>query len=189
MKRLPLFVSILLFAALCMSATYWAMQWLKPPQRPVAAPPQVAQAEPSLIAAAGLFGGRAVAAVASNYQLKGVVAAALGKESAAILSADGKPAQAYRVGAEVAPGVSLKEVHPQYVLLSENGVMKRVELPANAKMAGKPEGVSNTQPTPAQANMSVTPATIVQAIQAAGGQPLLPGQMAEIPHPRRPQTE
>ena len=133
MKRLPLLVSFLLFIALCASIAYWALQLFKPPLRPVAAPPRAAQAEVSPDAAAALFGGRpGKTAVASNYQLRGVIMAGP-RDSVAIISADGKPAQAIRVGSELSPGVSVKEVQRDYVLLSDGGATKRVELPESAK--------------------------------------------------------
>jgi general secretion pathway protein C len=134
MKRLPRVVSFVLFVVLCASAAYWAMQLFKPPVRPVAAPPRVAKPEVKPESAAALLGGgRSQVAVASNYQLRGVVVSGNGRESVAILSADGKPAQAIRVEMEVVPGVTVKEVHKEYVLLSEGGVTKRVELPESAK--------------------------------------------------------
>ncbi|MFC3107857.1 type II secretion system protein N [Undibacterium arcticum] len=156
MKRLPLFVSLILFVALCASAAYWAMQLFKPPVRPVAAQPQV-QPEVNLDAAAALFGGRAGAVVvASNYQLKGVIDAHDAAGSAAILSADGKPAQSLRIGDEVTPGVTVKEVHGQYVLLSDGGVTKRVELPESADQQGNPgtaAPMATTTLAPGQPNM------------------------------------
>jgi len=132
MKRLPLAASFLLFLLLCVSLAYWAMQLFKPPERQVTAPPR-ATADIQPQAAATLFGGQGRAAVASNYQLKGVVMAGTAGESQAILSANGKPAQAVQAGKEVAPGVTVKEVHRNYVLLSDGGVIKRVELPESAK--------------------------------------------------------
>ncbi len=134
MKRWPLITSFVLFIALCVSAAYWAMQMFNPPLRAVAAPPQsVVQAGPPLDAAAGLLGGHSNAVVASNFQLKGVVVASNPAESVAILAANGKAAQAVRVNSQVLPGVTVKEVNKHYVLISENGVMKRVDLPADAK--------------------------------------------------------
>ncbi|HEV2611162.1 MAG TPA: type II secretion system protein N [Noviherbaspirillum sp.] len=134
MKRWPLIASFVLFIALCASAAYWAMQLFKPPVRPVAAPPRAAQADVNTQAAAALFGGRqGKVVVASNYQLRGVISSGNGRDSVAILSADGKPAQAVRMNMEIAPGVTVKEVHRGYVLLSEGGVTKRVELPESAK--------------------------------------------------------
>lgn len=133
MKRWPLVATFVLFIAACVSAAYWAMQLFKPPLRPVAAPPQTVQIAPRLDAAAALFGGRPTIAVASNFQLKGVVVASNAAESIAILAAGGKPAQVVKTNEEVAPGVKVTEVHPRYVLLSEGGVVKRVELPEDMK--------------------------------------------------------
>jgi general secretion pathway protein C len=133
MKRTPLITSFILFIALCATAAYWAMQFIKPTQRSVASPPQAIQNEPSLDAAASLFGSHTTSAVASNIQLKGVVVGNNPSDSVAILLANGKPAQSIRTNAEIAPGIIVKEVHNAYVLLSENGVLKRVELPEAAK--------------------------------------------------------
>ncbi len=189
MKRVPLIVSFLLFILLCASAAYWAMQLFKPPLRPVAAPPRAAQAEVQTAAAATLFGGRIEnVAVASNYQLKGVIYSGSPRNSVAILSADGKPAQAVRVDMEVAPGVTVKEVHREYVLLSEGDVTKRVELPESAtaqvdlaSLAPVPVQPSanppSNQPPPAQSPSS-TPATRAQAAAAAP-----PPNTAPLPTP------
>lgn len=133
MKRWPLATTFVLFIAACISAAYWAMQLFKPPLRPVVAPPQTAQIAPRLDAAAVLFGGRPTIAGASNFQLKGVVVAGNAAESIAILAAGGKPAQVVKINEEVAPGVKVTEVHPRYVLLSEGGMVKRVELPEDLK--------------------------------------------------------
>jgi general secretion pathway protein C len=133
MKRWPLITTFVLFVALCISAAYWAMQLFKPPLRAVAAPPQISLPAPKPDAAAGLLGGHSNAVVASNFQLKGVVVASNPAESVAILAANGKSAKAIRTNAEVVPGVTVKEVNRHYVLLLEGGVVKRVELPADAK--------------------------------------------------------
>ena len=94
MKRLPLLVSFIAVVALSASLAYWALQWFAPPQRPIAAVPVSAAPPASVEAAAGLFGGQQVSITVSNYQLKGVVAAANGRRSAAIIEVDGKPARA-----------------------------------------------------------------------------------------------
>ena len=133
-KRSPLLASFMLFLALCASITYWTIQFMKPPPRPLAVPVAGGPIEIPLEVAAGLFGGRAAkVAVASNFQLKGVIFAANAIDGVAILGADGKPPVASRVNAEVVPGVTVKEVHRQYVLLNEGGTVKRVELQEGAK--------------------------------------------------------
>jgi general secretion pathway protein C len=131
MKRMPLITSFILFIALCVSVAYWAMQLFKPPQRAVAAPPQSIQPAPSLDAAASLFGGHSTAS--SNFQLKGVLMASNPADSVAILSENGKKPQAVRSNAEVVPGVTITEVQRDHILLSEHGVIKRVELPKDTR--------------------------------------------------------
>lgn len=171
-KRLPLIASFLLFIALCASIAYWALQLFKPPLRPVAAPPRVAKADVSPDAAAVLFGGRpGKAAVASNYQLKGVIMSGTARDSVAILSADGKPAQAVSVGMEVAPGVSIKEVYDDYVLLSEGGVIKRVDLPESSKAQ-----VNIASAAPVATQRPVMPGTPPAGIQLPPPPPTQTGQ-------------
>lgn len=184
-KRLPVLTSFVLFVALCASITYWTMQFLKPAQRPLAAPVQELVMEIPLQVAAGLFGGRAAAVVvASNFQLKGVVFAGNPRDSIAILGTDGKPAQASRVNAEVVPGVTVKEVHNRYVLLSEGGTVKRVELQESAKngmqiqtpmgqSVGQVSPGSHRQEPPPQMPTQMAPAlqpTIVVAPPPPAGQ-------------------
>jgi general secretion pathway protein C len=154
MKRWPLVASFVLFIALCASAAFWALQLFRPPVRPVAAPPASVRPPPPIEAAAQLLGGRSNIAVATNFQLRGVIASGTPGESIAILAADGKPAQAVRANAEIMPGVVVKEVHSRYVLLSEGGAIKRVELPEDAKgqagVGGVPPPVPQVEAQPPQ---------------------------------------
>jgi general secretion pathway protein C len=133
MKHLPVMTSFVLFIALCASLAYWAMQIFKPKVHDAAVPVLIAGSAPKLDAAAGLFGGHLNTAVASNYQLIGVIFASNPDESVAILATDGKPAQSIRTHREVEPGVTLNEVNRHHVLLSEGGLIKRIELPENAR--------------------------------------------------------
>jgi general secretion pathway protein C len=134
---------VILLAA---SLAYWILQLYQPPQRPLAAAPVATMPDPSVEAAATLFGGQPVAATATNYQLTGVISA--GRDSVAIIVADGTTAKALRVGRELAPGVTVAEVYPRYVMLSESGVMKRLDLATDTKaaapMGGAPQ--ANVQP-------------------------------------------
>jgi general secretion pathway protein C len=143
MKRLPILVSLLAVIVLSASIAYWVLQLVKPAQRPLAAQTVAAAPDPMPEAAGTLFGGQAVAAVATSYQLTGVVSA--GRDSAAILVADGQPPQAIKLGREVAAGVTVKEVHANYVMLSEGGVLKRIELATDAKAGA---GLTMAPPAP-----------------------------------------
>lgn len=196
MKRWPLVASFGLFLALCVSVAYWAMQFSKPPLRSVAAPPPATQPVVNLDAAAGLFGGRSTVAVASNFQLKGVVVSGNPALSIAILAADGKPAQAVKANAEVVPGVTVKEVHQRYVLLSEGGVAKRVDLPEDAKNASNTNSAMNAPVSPQPRQMApqqaqMPPAQVQQppAVEPAQqtdqaseqGENEIPGAVANMP--------
>lgn len=146
MKRLPLLLSFFALVALTASITYWVMQWIRPPLREQAAVAAAAPPPPSIDAAATLFGGQASTAVASNYQLTGVVAD--GRDSVAIIVTDGTP-KALKLGKEVVAGVTLREVHPRYVMLSDGGVLKRIELALDTKPAGAGVGAP-VSPLPGQ---------------------------------------
>ena len=189
MKRWPLLVSFVLFIALCVSATYWGMQFYKPPARAVAAPPPAVQAPPDPRAAVVLFGGRqGPVAVATNYQLRGVVSAGVSGESIAILAADGKPADAVRANREIQPGVIVKEVHPRYVLLQENGVIKRVELPEDAKgvsvdTSGRPPV---TRAVPPQPTMQAIPQQQQQVQQPQPAEAMPQQQINVMPEGNAP---
>ncbi len=154
MKRLPLICSVAAVAVLSASLAYWGMQLFKPKQRPIAAVPVQQQPEANMDAARGLFGGNTAVAVASNYQLRGVVADTRGRGSVAIISADNQPAKAYPVGSEVAPGVSVKEVQPRFVILMEGGMQKRLDLlsdqgvSSSGGMAGPVPGPGGPQEPP-----------------------------------------
>jgi general secretion pathway protein C len=167
------------------------MQLFKPPARPVAAPPPSVQAPPRLDAAAALFGGRTTTAVASNYQLRGVVASGTAKDSVAIISADGKPPQAIRANMEIEPGVKVQEIHRTYVLLSEGGVSKRVELPQDAKSESGADVATRspmpTRPTPGQPQSAADMRRAAMMNQAPQPQPAMPPpQPAQPAQPTMP---
>lgn len=190
-KRLPLLLSLLGMILLAVSLAYWILQLYQPPQRPLAAAPVAKAPEPALDAAATLFGGQVAVASATNYQLTGVVSA--GRDSVAILVADNAPAKALKLGKELSPGITLAEVHPRYVMLSDGGVMKRVDLAADTKaaapmggpgMPGVPQGGvgGQNQPQPVQ-QPSITPAGTPAPNQNVEP-PMAPGAVPQ----QRPQT-
>jgi general secretion pathway protein C len=185
MKRLPILLSLFALVALSASIAYWVLQLYQPAQRPLAATQAAAMPEPAIDAAATLFGGQASAAVASNYQLTGVVAA--GRESVAIIVADGAPPKALKLGKEVVAGVTVHEVHPRYVMLSDGGVLKRIELAVEGKAAGGaavsplPGQPQYQQPQPQQPQPQPQSQ---QSIQVPPLQPSMQGaQPAAVPPP------
>ncbi len=177
-KRLPLLYTLLAVIALSASIAYWVMELYKPTQRPLAAMPQASMPDPAPEAGATLFGGQAMAVVASNYQLTGVIAS--GVNGVAILVADGQPAKAIRVGRELSAGVLLKEVYPRYVMLSEGGILKRIELAADDKAAA---AMSVAMPTANQYQQQPQPAPMAQPMQVPQNQPQapIPPQASDVP--------
>jgi len=167
MKRLPLLLTVLAVVLLSASLAYWGLQLFKPRQRAIAAPPVQPALALNLDAAKGLFGGQITVAAVSNYQLKGVVAAR-GADSSAIISIDNKPAEAVSVGKEVVPGVTVKEVHPKHVLLSEGGVIKRIDLPSDAGVSSSPPIPGQSPPPPQmQPAPQMQPTQSVQPVQTS----------------------
>jgi general secretion pathway protein C len=167
----------------------------QPPQRPIAAAPQAAMPDPTIDAAATLFGGQVSVASATNYQLTGVVAD--GNRSVAIIVAEGSPPKALRVGKELAPGITLAEVHPRYVMLSDGGVMKRVDLATDTKpaaaMGGAPGGMPPSGAPPGgmpQQNFpqpqQITTAPAAQPVQAVPEPPMAPGAVQPQPSMTNP---
>jgi len=157
-KRVPLLLSLVGLILLAASLAYWILQLYQPPQRPIVAPPRTAMADPSVDAAAGLFGGQVAVASATNYQLTGIVFA--GRDSVAIIVADGAPPKALMVGKTLSAGITLAEVHPRFVMLSDGGVMKRIDLAADGKalpQIGAP-GPNPGQPGAAQQQTPQAPA-------------------------------
>ena len=132
-KRTTLVVHVLGVAAVCAIGTYWTIRVATP--APTAAPPPVAAALPrdsDPVLTARMFGLEQSGPVAraDDVQVLGIFAA--GAESVAVLAIDGKPARAYMLGAQVAPGSWLAEVRAGDVTIESNGVRRQVRVAARA---------------------------------------------------------
>lgn len=92
-----------------------------------------------VIAARHLFGearaqGAALAGAPASIKLHGVVApAGRARIAMAILSSQGKPAVAVRVGEEILPGVTLHRVLPRSVEIDQGGQIRLLTLPERGK--------------------------------------------------------
>lgn len=132
-KFLRVLGHVAMLSVVALIATYWGIKVLTPP--PASAPPPLAAPpprDPDPVLAARMLGlvQAATAVVVSNIQVAGVFAA--GKDSAAVLVIDGKPARAYLLGQEVAPGTSLESVSPDGVTLTGTGGKQDVRIPPRA---------------------------------------------------------
>lgn len=148
MRRAPAIASFVLFLLLCASLAYWVLQWLAPPPRPVAAPPQAERALPPVAAAANLFGGHQQAAGMANVQLRGIIRAGNSRGSVAIIAAEGKPVRALGIDAEVLPGLTVKKIGARSVLLSDRGAERELVLPAFAAQESAMSNLPGRTPEP-----------------------------------------
>lgn len=193
MKKLAAaLVHVVMLAVVCVIAAYWAIRIVTP--QPAAAPPPLAAPpprDPDPVLAARMFGLVQVAptTVLANVQVAGVFAA--GADSSAVLIADGKPARAFLLGQEVAPGTRLVEVRADGVTLEGAGGRQELKVPPRqvASFSGAPPPPAyrlsgNTLSAPAQPGASVpaptaTPPMPPQDVPVAGveqpGMPRPPG--------------
>ncbi|MCK2094552.1 type II secretion system protein N [Thauera aromatica] len=109
----------------------WGALVLAPP--PAALPPALAPASTQGVdttPVARWFGG-------GTSRLRVTVAGLMagGNHGAALLAINGSPAQAYRVGETLAPGVSLAGVQADAVLIDQDGVVERLAVPAGPATA------------------------------------------------------
>ncbi len=122
-----------------LSAAYWGLR-LGEDRAPAVALPEAPVAMPGMDGGAialALGAGRvpaesaAAAAVASRIELRGVIAQ--GRQGVALLSVDGQPGRAVRVGAQVREGVVLHSVGPRHAQLADaasGAPLQRLEMPA-----------------------------------------------------------
>jgi len=126
-------LELLLVAALGIGLAYWT--WLVLAPRAVAAPGSLADAaavQPAAQAGRELFGTsrptqRAVAPASGGMVLLGVLSEP-DSHGRAILAGQGSRPVSVAVGEEVSDGIVLREVHPDYIIISRQGTPERIEL-------------------------------------------------------------
>jgi len=173
---LPRLAGLALFAALCALVTHWVLAFSAMRTIPVPKSARIAQTEAvETGAVATLFGGSAQAGV-RDIQLIGVVADLDGVgPAAAILSIDGGPPKAVRVGASLSPQIRLKEIHGRNIVIERNGVRQEIILPLqNSVSVGRPGNLPAVPPSGAAAPLSTPMPATVQA---------MPPPAASIPQP------
>jgi general secretion pathway protein C len=130
-SNLSIYLAHFIGAALaCAQLAYWSIRVMTPlPSAAPAAAKSVSLREPDPSLLARAFGLVEVATVApSNIQVAGVFAA--GRDSAAVMVVNDRPARAVLLGQEVAPGSTLVEVGDQGVTLESAGVRRELRVPA-----------------------------------------------------------
>jgi general secretion pathway protein C len=128
-RALWLLADLALVVALAVIFAYWTVERVSP--RAVAAPAFASQgkaADAGLIVARHLFGTSpeepiGEASSTARLRLLGVVA----PNRAVLAGVDGR-ARSFAVGEALAPGLVLKEVHPDHVIVTSNGGAERLKL-------------------------------------------------------------
>jgi general secretion pathway protein C len=177
---MPRAAGLLLFVALCALATHWVLTFSAMRTIPVPKAARIAQTEPvETGAVATLFGGSAQAGV-RDVQLIGVVADLDGVgPAAAILSLDGGPPKAVRVGASLSPQIRLTEIHSRNIVIERNGIRQEILLPVQGVLpAGRPGNAPAAPPAGAGAPLSTPMPSqpIPSSTVGAPVQPQVPGQ-------------
>lgn len=161
---LPRVAGVVLFVALCALVTHWVLVFSAMRTIPVPQSARVAQTEAvETGAAATLFGGTAQAG--RDVQLLGVVADIDMGSGAAIVSIDGGPPKAVRVGTELSQRVRLAEIRPRSVVIERGGVRQEIILPVKSGPVGAtpplpPAGAAAplaTSPQPVAAPVPMVP--------------------------------
>lgn len=123
----PAALRVIAMLALAAGFGVWASILLAP--RPGALPPAVSAAPPRAAdntPVALWFGKDEV--TRTQISVLGLIAA--GPDGAAVLSVDGGPPLAWRAGAEVAPGIVLRDIAVDAVTVEQGGRLNRLATPA-----------------------------------------------------------
>lgn len=151
MKRLPLMFSFLSLVVLGLSFAFWGVRLLKAPLSIAALSAPQDNIEPVSGHWGTLFGDTSnPQGSVSNYQLKGVIVAQSARDSSAIISINGNPAQSLHVNQELIDGVILSEVHEIYIIIKEAGFEKRISLPVSTFAQSVAQTGMNEGAAPAQ---------------------------------------
>jgi len=124
--RGPTLLQLVSMLAVAAGVGFWGALLLAP--RPSAAPPALTLGEApgqDLSPVANWFGS---GTARLRVSVVGLIAA--GDRGAALLSINGEPAKAYRVGQTLAQGVTLAGVSANGVSLDQDGIIEQVSIPA-----------------------------------------------------------
>ncbi|MGS1005461.1 type II secretion system protein N [Burkholderia glumae] len=119
-------LSLALFAALCATATYWAIT-LSAHQAPL--PAAAVRAPLRTEDAAVLFGGQLTHNPVEDVHLFGILA--LRQGAAAIVGIGDNPTRTITIGDQIAQGTKLAEVRARSIIIERKGARTEIFLPAN----------------------------------------------------------
>jgi general secretion pathway protein C len=138
--RLPTLINLALLVALAAVLSYWVMQISaqRSPREPLVSIPagdSATQNQPlDTASAAGMFGPISGLQAPGRIALIGIIAQ--GSKGVALLSVDGQPATAYRVGDAIQDEQKLVAVHSDRVTIGGAGGNQEIRMPERAAPTG-----------------------------------------------------
>jgi type II secretion system (T2SS) protein C len=130
-------ISVVLSVLLVASVTEWLLRFSarRTPAEPVRVLPAAdldPRAQPADTAPIARLFGAGYAADTGGIRALGVMADEGGGRGIAVLAVGSQPARAYRSGQSIAPGVVLKEVRKDRVILARAGVLQELRIPVKS---------------------------------------------------------
>jgi general secretion pathway protein C len=143
----PRLAAFLLAVVLVVSVTDWVLTFSA--RRTMTEPVQVlaaAEVDPQTqltdIAPIARLFGAASSSEAAGIRALGVMADRAGGRGIALIGVEGQPPRSYRTGDLVAPGVVLKEVRKDGVVLSRSGALQELRIPTKSTPAPAPAPIA-----------------------------------------------
>jgi general secretion pathway protein C len=157
-KFAPIVITWTMIAALCWMFAHWTWVFITPPPHPVLETPASNSTNLAIepLVNAHLFGASNTPSSAVNapmqisalgLKLRGVFAGE-GKQGIAAIINIAQKDKAFKLGDEVAPGVTLTHVYADYVELSRAGVKERLNLDRTTQTTGLITPALNTAAAP-----------------------------------------
>ena len=142
MKYISQTCSVFLFLLWCASLTYWTLFFTTQPTHKVALSSMNEMPQVVLSDAMSLFGGSSNNESRFPLFLRGVILSSESGASLAIIGAPGAPQKLIQRGAELMPGITLQEIHANYIILLDHGL--RREVPLSSFSSSPPSSITNT---------------------------------------------
>lgn len=144
MKYISQACSVFLFLLWCASLTYWTIFFTTLPTHTVALSSVNEMPKVELSDAMSLFGGGSNNENRFPLFLRGVILSGESGASLAIIGAPGAPQRLIRRDAELMPGITLQEIHANYIVVLDHGLRREVLL--SPFSAAPPSSNANTYP-------------------------------------------
>jgi general secretion pathway protein C len=159
-RRRSLPVVVLLGGALAAAVVYWHQS-----------PGDVTASGDGVVVVAGDAPAAVLPATNVGLELRSVFVGGSPAASSATIATGGQPAATWRIGQEVAPGITLASVHDDHVVLVENGVSTDLYLAGGARSVVAPAR-QGLDPEPTRPSGELSAEELIARTTAAGAEPV-----------------